>query len=60
MFGPWTEASSVLSLVLITVLQAARAPLLGASMLVAGASSVGANPGAVSRVGVAPDGFCPF
>ena len=37
---------------LITVLRAARAPLLGASMLVAGAGSVGADPGAVSRVGV--------
>ena len=29
-------------------------------MLVAGAGSVGADPGAVSRVGVAPNGFCPF
>ena len=49
-----------LGLVLITVLRAARAPLLGASMLVAGAVSVGADPRAVSRVGVAPNGFCPF
>ena len=58
--APGQRPSSFLGLVLITVLRAARAPLLGASMLVARAGSVGADPGAVSRVGVAPNGFCPF
>ena len=58
--APGQGPSSFLDLVLITVLRAARAPLLGASMLVAGAGSVGADPGAVFRVGVAPNGFCPF
>ena len=52
--------SSVLGRVLITVLQAASGSLLGASMLVAGAGFVGANPAAVSRVWVAPEGFCHF
>ena len=36
----------------MTIQQAARAPLLGASMLVTGAGSVGANRGAETRVGV--------
>ena len=53
--APGQGPSSVLGLVLITVLQAA-----GASILVAGAGSVGANPGAESQVEVGPDGFCPF
>ena len=58
--APGQRPSSFLGQVLITVLQAARAPLLGASMLVAGAGPVGADPGAVSRVWMAPNRFCPF